>query len=428
MERKILMKRNICLLLLVFGFINLNSQTWDSFYEPSKYFKFSEKKYKTINKTNVYDKDGKVLEVIEKNQVFGSSKFAYVEQIINWERNLFEYVIGYGEDGWISTDDLVLANSEVFPNSIVTMNKIMTEKKWIPIWYNNILSKEIKFEKISNYYLEYKDSVMAYVFGQLHEIEFKNTNLVFNHTSDSCYFSIKKIQKKGAVYYIDSEIEKSGQSYFNDLYKNESFENLPDLTEKRDTTFIIEQNGNRLRVYNGENYKLIIELMPINKEWADKMIEYIESDYNYIPSGLNPIEEKLDHPWSDPKTGLYEGNSGNISNKTVTTTTITPSQTMSVSENLKLRSAEATTSKVLTVMAAGTKVKILELGHSETIDGITSNWVKVEVQADAKDRDGKPIKAGTVGWCYGGYLEETKQNDEKQAVKKDVKKRRKNDR
>ena len=31
-------------------------------------------------------------------------------------------------------------------------------------------------------------------------------------------------------------------------------------------------------------------------------------------------------------------------------------------------------------------------------------WVKVEVQAGAKDRDGKPIKAGTVGWCYGGYL------------------------
>ena len=135
------------------------------------------------------------------------------------------------------------------------------------------------------------------------------------------------------------------------------------------------------------------------------MIEYIESDYKYIPSGLNPIEEKLDHPWSDPKTGLYEGNSGNISNKTVTTTNVTPNKLMSVTENLKLRSAEATTSKVLTVMAAGTKVKILELGHEETIDGINSNWVKVEVQFDAKDRDGKPIKAGTTGWCYGGYLE-----------------------
>lgn len=31
-------------------------------------------------------------------------------------------------------------------------------------------------------------------------------------------------------------------------------------------------------------------------------------------------------------------------------------------------------------------------------------WVKVEVQAGAKDRNGKSIKAGTVGWCYSGYL------------------------
>ena len=77
---------------------------------------------------------------------------------------------------------------------------------------------------------------------------------------------------------------------------------------------------------------------------------------------------------------------------------------MTVSENLKLRSSEATSTQVLTVMSAGTKVKILELGKSEIIDGISSNWVKVEVLSNAKDRDGKPIKKGTVGWCYGGYL------------------------
>jgi len=29
----------------------------------------------------------------------------------------------------------------------------------------------------------------------------------------------------------------------------------------------------------------------------------------------------------------------------------------------------------------------------------------VEVQAGAKDRDGKPIAAGTTGWCFGGYLQ-----------------------
>ena len=41
----------------------------------------------------------------------------------------------------------------------------------------------------------------------------------------------------------------------------------------------------------------------------------------------------------------------------------------------------------------------------EKIDGISSNWVKVEVQKGAKDRDGNPIKPGTVGWSFGGFLE-----------------------
>ena len=83
---------------------------------------------------------------------------------------------------------------------------------------------------------------------------------------------------------------------------------------------------------------------------------------------------------------------------------ISPNKTMTVSENLRLRSEEATTSDILTVLQAGTRVKILEVGKAETIDGISSNWVKVEVQAGAKDRDGKTITKGTVGWCFGGYL------------------------
>ena len=91
--------------------------------------------------------------------------------------------------------------------------------------------------------------------------------------------------------------------------------------------------------------------------------------------------------------------------KATPSTNVVLNKTMTVKENLKLRSGEATSTQVLTVMQAGTKVKILELGKFETIDGINSNWVKVEVQKGAKDRDGNPIKAGTVGWCYGGYLE-----------------------
>ena len=91
--------------------------------------------------------------------------------------------------------------------------------------------------------------------------------------------------------------------------------------------------------------------------------------------------------------------------KATPSTNVAQNKTMTVTENLKLRSGEATTSDILTVLQAGTRVKILEVGKAETIDGISSNWVQVEVQAGAKDRDGKTITKGTVGWCFGGYLE-----------------------
>ena len=55
-------------------------------------------------------------------------------------------------------------------------------------------------------------------------------------------------------------------------------------------------------------------------------------------------------------------------------------------------------------MAPGTKVQIIGIGKAETIDGIDSCWVLVEIQPDAKDTNGNVIKEGTEGWCYGGYL------------------------
>ena len=76
-----------------------------------------------------------------------------------------------------------------------------------------------------------------------------------------------------------------------------------------------------------------------------------------------------------------------------------------VSENLKLRENGDTNGSFITTMHAGTLVKVISLGQKETIDGIKSNWVEIEVQLGGRDKDGKPIKAGKRGWCFGGYLE-----------------------
>ena len=125
------------------------------------------------------------------------------------------------------------------------------------------------------------------------------------------------------------------------------------------------------------------------------------------PEACNQIENWIKGKSNDLSKVVMPKH-GNASVQTEVTktnvTNVAQNKTMTVKENFKLRSGEATTSEVITVMSAGTKVKILELGKAENIDGISSNWVKVEVQSGAKDRDGRTIRAGTVGWCYGGYL------------------------
>ena len=75
-----------------------------------------------------------------------------------------------------------------------------------------------------------------------------------------------------------------------------------------------------------------------------------------------------------------------------------------VIENLRLRESESISSEIVTTLQKGSSVKIKLLGKNETIDGISSRWVYVEVQPGAQDRDGKLLESGIAGWCFGGYL------------------------
>ena len=72
-------------------------------------------------------------------------------------------------------------------------------------------------------------------------------------------------------------------------------------------------------------------------------------------------------------------------------------------DNLRLRETGGTSGEIITTMKADTYVIILSLGKEETIDGITDNWVEVELQTGARNLEGDVI-TGTVGWCFGGYL------------------------
>ena len=90
-------------------------------------------------------------------------------------------------------------------------------------------------------------------------------------------------------------------------------------------------------------------------------------------------------------------------------------KTATVTENLRLRTDDKTTAQVVTTLVAGTRVKVFAPGREDTIDGIASNWVQVEVLGGAKNKDGNAIEAGTVGWLFGGYLSEVDSTESERA-------------
>ena len=206
-----------------------------------------------------------------------------------------------------------------------------------------------------------------------------------------CYQNIEH-KKNNTIYYSGNESELNKQS---DRY---SAIDWSPVRKFNDFILIFEYEGDYLNIYFNEDIKsnLLATFCRVTQETYKEF----ESLVHYNLCDLS----KVTWPRHADGTCDYEDISS-IKTVSTPTTNVAPNKTMTVSENLKLRSGEATTSEVLTVMSAGTKVKILALGKAENIDGISSNWVKVEVQAGAKDRDRRAIRAGTVGWCYGGIFE-----------------------
>ena len=215
-------------------------------------------------------------------------------------------------------------------------------------------------------------------------------------------------------------------SFYNDFYYlggyNKTIKKIS--PEKYHLCIEIAHKGN-----TEENLNLELKIPDIGKDFIIEIV--FDGDYMYVYDELQNLlftnvlvssefiaacknlirynlydTNKVTWPRHADGSCDYDGSktSTTPTTKVSSATNVSKNKTMTVSENLKLRSGEATSTQVLTVMAVGTKVKILELGKTETIDGIKSNWVKVEI-ISGSDRDGNKLKVGMTGWCYGGYLE-----------------------
>lgn len=73
------------------------------------------------------------------------------------------------------------------------------------------------------------------------------------------------------------------------------------------------------------------------------------------------------------------------------------------SDTLKIRSSEGTDSEVLYVLPKDIRVFVKEVGEEQEIDGKIALWANVVIE-ECTDLNGKKIKAGQTGWCFGGFL------------------------
>jgi hypothetical protein len=277
----------------------------------------------------------------------------------------------------------------------------ISKNPWIPFYYYDLLKSKnkiaelLKFEPFWNEWENYTDDE-----GLTWEKDFAIQRYYFDDYSFSIKTNVTRWLGLDSITLIkeisSNKIEYEVQAVFTGIYREDTdnlynhpwFEKL--LNKKTPFLLILTIDGDYIKMYIDEvsEENLFQTLIRTTPEACNQIEKWIKGESDDLSKVVMPKKLSVQ----------------NESSKATPSTNVTPNKIMTVSENLKLRSAEATTSEIITVMSAGTKVKILELGKTENIDGINSNWVKVEVQAGAKDRDGKPIKKGTVGWCYGGYL------------------------
>ena len=264
---------------------------------------------------------------------------------------------------------------------------------WIPAYYFDVLKAGNKKKLLS--YESFWETDWKTSIGEQWEDEYFPLHLII---SDN-YFYISSYATGYRFYLITSDISNNGIQCYT-LEKNIDTGRIDSKKEilryfdgENETAIFFERDGDYINLYNDSNRNEMIESFVFVSNY-----DFIKENIKMILKGNKCDLSKVTWPKHADGSCDYDGSKKTVA---VQSTNVSKNKTMTATENLKLRSAEATTSDILTVLQAGTRVKILEVGKAETIDGITDNWVQVETLFGAIDTEEKLIQ-GEVGWCFGG--------------------------
>ena len=307
--------------------------------------------------------------------------------------------------------------------------KKMSKSYWISSYYYDVLKsqdKNILFDKEKGWIKSWSPStdekLSEIILPTLFYLT-ENLVYIFSYSAFGTTFLIES----------DSEFEQSillncylYPDPLNDRYKfwdEDDF--IRKINDKEHVSLRMTFDGDYMKLYEGSSNELLETFARIRKD-----------DYKIVTNKLRQIvgDKKIlldDITFPRHADGTCDYDNANVSTTAVADGSPDTSteesavskpapaigKTATVTENLRLRIDEQTTSDVIATLAAGTRVKVLAPGREDTIDGIASNWVQVEVLDGAKDKDGNAIAAGTVGWLFGGYLTEAESAESERANK-----------
>ena len=345
---------------------------------------YSQQIVKLEENINLYNENYEVIKLLDKNTKLKVSKYEFEYHINdNYE---YDYYADLEDDyaGFkVQATKLVPENSEdVFDAALITKPG---EVYFIDEFFQglslhdiNIIYKcyenTIKKTENSNDYRDWKECCSFYQKCTY----ITNSQISFQNYFSTFFGEIKNIKKENDMYKLDLSY------YFYFDYNQNKKVNNKDLQKEGEDTFIyLKEDGDYISLYCSDKKTLINTFIRTKKQTQIEFENFLKTK-SYVDSNVT---------WPRHADGTcdYDGSKKTAAVQTAKatpSTNVAPNKTMTVSENLKLRSGEATTSEVLTVMSAGTKVKITG----------TNTYIDVELDDRTARIAGEMIVGGFV--CY----------------------------
>ena len=254
-----------------------------------------------------------------------------------------------------------------------------TNQKWILEYYNKIV------------FMHNRDLLLDYVpkYRNQKEVLFQRETLL-----DECDYWNDDLSFTSVIYLLFDSFEVNNikqieKDYFeisivSGIIDNERYiKNLENGCDWKQSnieikTLFFKFDGDYLYIFLNEKNNLLTTYCAYENSEYNSLVKFIQTNTSDISN--------ISLPRHADGSCDYE-----------TAATVQQGKRYHASDNLRLRSSGNTAEKPVVTIGKGSTVKVLAAGAEQTIDGITSKWVQVEVQAGAKDRNGKPIAAGTVG-------------------------------